>query len=194
MEALELIKKDLAHKNLLHKYVILKKDDKGYYLEYAFTEGAPHDNRCISWYHSYQEEAYIRNGWVNDKDNNPLPEDAKRKRLDAIKADREAKVGKVYELYSFTCGGEENPDEQVNRAKEAYEKYHIDEGVPFIPQDHICKVGCPAKACSWHTHWTYEQPVKCACWALENGTTMEDFINNYKISMNATELAELMNK
>ena len=65
----DIIKIDLSKKELLEKYVILKKDKKGYYIEYAFTEGAPHDNRCLSWYDSYQEKAYIRNGWVKDLTN-----------------------------------------------------------------------------------------------------------------------------
>lgn len=51
--------------NTLHKYVYLRKDENGYYVEYAFLTGAPHDNRCLSWYDSYQEEAYIRNGWMD---------------------------------------------------------------------------------------------------------------------------------
>lgn len=50
--------------NTLDKYVYLRKDKNGYYVEYAFIAGAPHDNRCLSWYDSYQEEAYIRNGWM----------------------------------------------------------------------------------------------------------------------------------
>jgi len=39
--------------NELDKYVYLRKDDKGYYIEYAFAdieEKYPHDNRCLSWY------------------------------------------------------------------------------------------------------------------------------------------------
>ena len=67
---------------------------------------------------------------------------------------------------------------------------------PFIPEDHICKVGCPAKGCDWVKHrvlpWTQENPVKCACWLLKDGKTMEDYVRDYKISMPATELAELL--
>lgn len=39
----------------LDKYVYLREDADGKYIEYAFIEGAPHDNRCLSWYDSYQE-------------------------------------------------------------------------------------------------------------------------------------------
>ena len=69
MNVLDLIKKDLQNKKdmfgrpMIDTIVILKKDDKGYYIEYAFKEGAPHDNRCLSWYDSYQPEAYRQNGW-----------------------------------------------------------------------------------------------------------------------------------
>ena len=34
------------------KYVWLRQDEKGTYIEYAFKEGVPHDNRCLSWYFS----------------------------------------------------------------------------------------------------------------------------------------------
>lgn len=185
----ELIKEDLKSRGKLENYIILKKDDKGYYIEYAFKEGAPHDNRCIDWYHSYQEEAYIRNGWVKDRS----PEDAKA-RLDALKKDRESNIGYLFSLSSMTCGGEEDQNEQVRRAKESHDKYHPNE--EFIPEDHICKVGCPAKKCcsSWASRWSYENPVKCACWYLDVKTTMEDFINNYRMSIKATELLDYINK
>ena len=189
MDVKELIRTDLEHKGKLERYVVLKKDDKGYYIEYAFRGGAPHDNRCLDWYHSYQEDAYIRNGWVKDLS----PEDVQA-RLDALKRDRESNIGHVFSLSSMTCGGEEDPDAQVRRAKESYDKYHPDE--EFIPEDYICKVGCPAKncrkECGWASKWTYENPVKCACWYLRDKTTMEDFINNYTIDIKATELANIL--
>lgn len=191
MTAIEIIKADLEKKNELEKYVILKKDEKGFYIEYAFKEGAPHDNRCLDWYNSYQEEAYIRNGWVNG-----LNEEDKRARLNSIKKERESRVGKVYRLYSFTCGGEENKDEQIARRKESFEKYHEGSPEQFVPEDNFCKVGCPMKACDWFKYgqWSYELPLKCACWHLENGVIMDEFIKNYNISMKATDVAELMNK
>lgn len=157
----------------LDKYVILKKDDEGYYIEYAFIEGAPHDNRCIDWYSSYQENAYIRNKWLTtrDKDGNEidLPEDEKVTRLAAIKAKIDAKVGQIFRLQSFTCGYEEHEESCLEERRESLEKYHRDEFgnllEPFVPEDHICKVGHPAKACgSCSKDWTYKEPVKCACW------------------------------
>lgn len=183
----ELIKIHLKKINELEKYVILKKDDKGYYIEYAFTEGAPHDNRCLSWYHSYQENAYIRNGWFKD-----LNEEETQRRLSIIKADRDAKVGKLFRLSSFSCGYEEYPEESLERSKESWEKYHrcMETDEPFIPENHICRVGCPAKNCRkiQCAHWTYDEPVKCACWCLKDETTIEDFIKNYKITINANDL------
>ena len=113
MNVLDLIKKDLQNKKdmfgrpMIDTIVVLKKDDKGYYIEYAFKEGAPHDNRCLSWYDSYQPEVYRQNGWLND-----LTEDETQKRLDQIRQDREEKVGKVFRLSSFTCRFEE--DEKIN--------------------------------------------------------------------------------
>lgn len=178
MNTLEWIKEDLERNGNLEKYVILKKDDKGYYIEYAFKEGAPHDNRCLSWYDSYQPNALERNGhnkevWKTGVDN---------------------KLGLVHKLYSFTCGYEENPERKLKEAKEAWEEYKTVTD-PFVPEDHICKVGCAALYCRQHGYagknWTYEEPVKCGCWALSSGTTMEEFINNYQISIKANDLAEI---
>lgn len=138
----------------IHDYVILKKDEEGFYIEYAFCEGAPHDNRCLDWYHSYQPEARKRNGgW----DAELLA--THKKRLDE-------NIGKIYRLSSFTCGGEENPEAQVERAKKSFEEFHP--GEEFIPQNHICKVGKPAPKCRecQCPDWTYKEPVKCACWTL----------------------------
>lgn len=195
MNAIELIKKDLQNKKdmfgrpMIDSIVVLKKDNKGYYIEYAFKEGAPHDNRCLSWYDSYQEKAYIHNGWVEG-----LSEEDTQKRLDEIRQKREKKIGKVFRLASFTCGYEEDEKNQLIEHEKAWNEYHKDE--PFIPENHICKVGCPAKACQWVKNrvfpWTYENPVKCACWVLDDGKTMEEYIKDYKISMPATELAKLI--
>lgn len=158
----------------LKEYVILKKDDEGYYIEYAFIDGAPHDNRCIDWYSSYQENAYIRNNWLKTRDKNgneiDLPEDKKVAHLAAIKAKIDNKVGQIFCLQSFTCGYEEYEKRRIEEARETWEKYHTDgDGnltEPFVPEDHICKVGCPAKACDWNKNWSYKEPVKCACWHL----------------------------
>lgn len=64
------------------KYVYLRKDDKGYFIEYAFIPGAPHDNRCLSKYVT-----------GIDKINTPMP------------------VDKLYRLSHFTCGGEDGDGE-----------------------------------------------------------------------------------
>ena len=197
MDVIELIKKDLQNKKdmfgrpMIDTVVILKKDDKGYYIEYAFKDGAPHDNRCLSWYDSYQPEAYRRNGWFKTQDGTDLPDDETQRRLDNIRKEREAKIGKVFHLSSFSCGGEEDPEDSVARAAKSWDEYHENE--PFVPEDHICRPGCPTKACTWCLgRWTYENPIKCACWFLKDGQTMEDYIKDYKISMPATELAELL--
>ena len=200
MNVLDLIKKDLQNKKdmfgrpMIDTIVVLKKDDKGYYIEYAFKEGAPHDNRCLSWYDSYQPEAYIRNGWFTSNDGVDLPEDETQKRLNQIRQAREEKIGKVFRLSSFTCGHEENPEESNRRNKESWEKYHPNE--EYIPENYVCRPGCPSKNCllqgNCSKHWTYENPDKCACWFLKDGKTMEDYIRDYKISMPATELAELL--
>lgn len=201
MDVIELIKqnlqtkKDMYGRPMIDTYVILKKDDKGYYIEYAFKDGAPHDNRCLSWYDSYQEEAYRRNGWFKTSNDEDLPEDKTKERLDQIRRDRESKIGKVFRLSSFTCGYEEDEKGSLEETEKTWNEYHKDENgnpEPFIPENHICKVGCPAKKCGWIKTWTYESPVKCACWYLKDGTTMEEFINNYKIVINASELAKLL--
>ena len=197
MNVLDLIKKDLQNKKdmfghpMIDTIVVLKKDDKGYYIEYAFKEGAHHDNRCLSWYDSYQPEAYRRNGWFGTNDGVDLPEDETQKRLDQIRQAREEKVGKVFRLSSFTCGFEEDEKNRLIDSEKIWNECYKDE--PFIPENHVCKVGCPAKSCDWcKGYWTYENPVKCACWYLKDGKTMEDYIKDYKISMSATELAELL--
>ena len=200
MNVLDRIKKDLQNKKdmfghpMIDTIVVLKKDDKGYYIEYAFKEGAPHDNRCLSWYDSYQPEAYRQNGWFKTNDGVDLPEDETQKRLDQIRQDREEKVGKVFRLSSFTCGYEEDPEESNRHNKESWEKYHPNE--EYIPENHVCHPGCPSKNCllngNCSKYWTYENPVKCACWFLRDGKTMEDYIRDYKISIPAIELAELL--
>lgn len=205
MDIIELIKKDLSNRKdifgrpMIDTIVVLKKDDKGYYIEYAFKEGAPHDNRCLSWYDSFQEEAYRKNGWFKTPDGTDLPEDEIKKRLNQIRRERDAKVGKVFYLSAFTCGFEEDEKNQLIKSEKTWNEFHKDENdnpKPFIPEDHICKVGCPAKGCDCIKHralpWTQENPVKCACWLLKDGKTIEDYIKDYKISIFATELVKLL--
>lgn len=178
----ELLKKLLTLDGTIHKYVYLRKDEKGFYIEYAFCEGAPHDNRCLDWYHSYQEEAYIRNKWTEG-----LTEKDAKEYLASIKARIDSKVGKLYRLYDYTCGGEENPEDQIRRHKESHDKWHP--GEPWVPEDCVCKVGCPAKACN-KTHWTKEQPVKCACWYL---SPIED-IEKISFHFNIKTIQNLLNE
>ena len=161
-EELEKIKISAILSGDTEKYVYLRKDEKGFYIEYAFSDGAPHDNRCLSWYDSYQEKAYIRNGWVKDVHDKKDVE-----YLALIKRKREDRVGQLFKLSSFTCGFEEDPDGRLKESEETWKEYH-NEDEPFIPENHICRVGCPAPKCRecQCVHWTYEEPVKCACWNL----------------------------
>lgn len=87
-----LIKRLLEITNTEEKYVILREDGIGRYIEWAFKEGAPHDNRCLSWYETMQPGALKRNG--HD------PEYWKSLHIDR------KKVGEIYELSAFTCGNE----------------------------------------------------------------------------------------
>ena len=118
--------------NSLDKYVYLREDEKGRYIEYAFIEGAPHDNRCLSW--------YVKPHPLYDKNHNGTP---------IVWAN----VGEIYELWEFACG---------RQNKEGTER---------------CCAGHPMEKCSFITagaragekwrDWSYEEPVKCACWDLD---------------------------
>ena len=143
---LELIKKVLSIKGELDKYVILCEDKQGRYIKYAFIEGEPHDNRCLSWYDKLQPNALKRNG------HNKF-------------AWRLHEIGKVYRLYSFSCG---NDNEKG---------------------DGHCSLGNPKKEClkCQAKKWTYEEPVKCACWYLEE----VDF-NSINFRLNLKEIKELV--
>ena len=77
----EFLIKLLEIKGILDKYVILKEDEKGRYIEYAFKEGSPKDNRCLSWYDKPHPNARVRNGY---KANYPIHE-----------------INKIYELDYF---------------------------------------------------------------------------------------------
>jgi len=122
----DLIKKILDIKCELDKYVILCEDEQGRYIKYAFIDGEPHDNRCLSWYDKLQPKALKRNGH-------------------AIDEWKLHEVGRIYRLHIFSCGCEDK------------------EG------DEHCSPGHPSKKClsCQAKKWTYEEPVKCACWFLE---------------------------
>lgn len=182
MNNIEKIKTYALVTNQLDKFVILKKDNKGYYIEYAFIEGAPHDNRCLDWYHSFQLEAYERNGWFK----NLLPEE-KQKEIENLKTNRESKVGKMFRLSHFTCGWENATEERIKSKEEDWKEFHPNE--IFDVDYHKCRVGCPAKKClkDWAENWTYEQPCKCACWFLEK----VDFEGYNKVEVNIVKLLEI---
>lgn len=171
---LALFKKYLTVKNELDRYVILKHDDQGFYIEYAFTEGSPHDNRCLSWYDSYQENAYIRNNWFKGQS-----EETAQKSKETILNARLNKIGKIFELSSFTCGWEEHPDLISEKKESSWIIHHKND--PYIKEDHICQVGRPSKQCihSHCPHWTYDEPVKCACWHLSTELNVDE-IQNFK--------------
>lgn len=185
MNNIEKIKTYAIVTNQLDKFVILKKDNKGYYIEYAFIEGAPHDNRCLDWYHSFQLEAYERNGWFDD-----LSQEEKDKRIKSIQADRDSKIGKIFRLYNYTCGWENITKENLEVKKREQKMYHPDKTFDI---DYLrCTVGSPSKKCvhDWAKNWTYEQPCKCACWALSEE---EDYYYD-RCSISTERLLEVCKK
>ena len=158
----ELFKKYVKFYHLEDKYVILKEDENGQYIEYAYKEGAPHDNRCLSWYYSLQPNAIRRNNEAFGH-----PEESEKEIEWRYKRIKEKYLGKIFELYSFTCGHEENMEKALEENKKSWEEYYP--GQPFVAEDHMCRVGKPAPKCMYNslcTHWTYKEPVKCACWSL----------------------------
>lgn len=135
----------LKIKNKLHQYVILKEDEQGRYCEYAFTEGAPENNRCLSWYNKLQPIALERNGHKVEDWNI-------------------SQTGVIYYLNAFNCGRQnEEGDERC---------------IPGAPCKYCKEEGCAKK-------WTFDEPVKCACWYLEKvelakmnlGFTIEEIIS-----------------
>ena len=113
----------------LDLFVILKEDENyGRYIEYAFKDGCPLDNRCLSWYDKLQPEAFSRNG--HDPESWKLHE-----------------TGKIYELQMLSCGNENKTGDE-----------HCSPGHPNRK--------CVSNGCA--KHWTYDEPVKCACWILNN--------------------------
>ena len=153
MNIRELLVRILYIYGILDQYVILKEDEKGRYIEYAFKEGAPKDNRCLSWYDKPHPKARVRNGYSA---NYPIHE-----------------VGKIYQLGLFSCGHQNLKGDE-----------HCSAGHP--------KLKCVMEGCAHD--WTYEEPVKCACWHLTstNIETIEDipFLGGKSI----LELEELLSK
>ena len=160
-EELEKIKLAAILEKEIDRYVYLREDDKGSYIEYAFKEGAPHDNRCLSWYYSLQPNAIKRN---NESFGHP---ENTEKEIEWRKEKIEKHIGNIFYLNSFTCGHEENMERALEENKKHWEEYYP--GEPFIPEDHMCRVGKPAPKCIKNcicSNWTKEEPVKCACWTL----------------------------
>ena len=84
----------LKLKNKETDYVWLREDENGRYIEYVFIDGAPEDNRCLSWYvkpHPTYSERH--NGW-------PTP---------LINKD----VDKIYQIEFYCCGHEKDTDPET---------------------------------------------------------------------------------
>ena len=92
-EQLETLRIAATYLDRLDKYVYLREDEKGRYVEYAFIDGAPENNRCLSWYDKLQPNALKRNGFnVEEWEVKPVDE--------------------LYELMMFSCGRENDPGER----------------------------------------------------------------------------------
>lgn len=162
-EEFDLLKLIASLEHREKNYVWLREDEKGTYIEYAFIEGAPHDNRCLSWYYSLQPNAIRR----NNKSFGNTEEDSE-KEIEWRKNRIKKYINNLFVLQSFTCGYEENLEASLKYSEESWNKFHP--GEPFIKENHICKVGHPAPKCIENkmcAHWTYKEPAKCACWTLD---------------------------
>lgn len=165
------------------RYVWLREDEQGTYIEYAFKEGAPHDNRCLSWYDSFQPNA-IRRNCIAFGDSEEKIQDELEWRKNGVKK----RINQLFYLGSLTCGWESNFEYTLEESKKSWEESYPDK--PFIKEHHICKVSCPAPKCIKSricSHWTYEEPMKCACWILreidmptELSIPIEDAMRFYK--------------
>jgi hypothetical protein len=148
-ENITLLKAWATATNNLEKFVYLREDEKGRYIEYAFKEGNPHDNRCLSWYDKLQPNALVRNGHEVDKwEIHPTDQ--------------------IYRLHAMDCGNQN------------------EEG------DYHCSPGHPCTYCRDATarHWTYDEPVKCACWLLE--IVNDSYISKLKLDLDeAVKFSEI---
>lgn len=123
-EELEKIRVHATLVGNLDRYVYLREDDKGRYIEYAFKDGAPHDNRCLSWY------------------DNPHPKYLEKHPNTVIPL---SKVNELYWLGSYTCSGRckpGHPSEDCDYYKCIKNEWNYDEpikcacwglGKPIIP-------------------------------------------------------------
>ena len=139
-ENIEKLRAYAVASNRTDDYVVLKEDENGRYIEYAFKEGCPHDNRCLSWYDKLQPNALVRN-----KHN--------------VATWKIHPTDQIYRLYAMDCG---------NQNKEG--------------DDH-CSPGHPCAHCkdTHACHWTYEEPVKCACWILE--TVNDSYMSKLRLEL-----------
>lgn len=96
--------------NTEEKFVILKEDETGRYIEYAFKEGCPSNNRCLSWYNKIQPNALLRNGHT--------VEEWTAKHADSLK------LNEVYKLSMFTCGEENNTEHPYCQCKPGEPSMH----------------------------------------------------------------------
>lgn len=154
MENFDLIKELVVLTGMEERFVYLREDENGRYLEWVFKEGAPHDNRCLSWYETMQPGALKRNG--HD------PEYWKSLHIDR------KKVGEIYELSAFTCGNE------------------ILEGEKHCSPGHACEK-CVREG--YARHWTYEEPVKCGCWCLN-----QIDLNSLQWVLTLDQIKKMLNK
>lgn len=137
LEALALYAKLNNEEN---KYVWLRSDEKGRYIEFAFKKGVPHDNRCLSWYDAPHPKAWARQAKNHEDATEESVEQAVKLGMMRLK-----KVNELYRLSQFSCDSQDK------------------EG------DEHCSPGCPKRRCleeGWAHNWTYEEPIKCACWYL----------------------------
>jgi hypothetical protein len=80
--------------NELDKYVYLREDENGRYIEYAFIDGAPHDNRCLSWYDKPHPKTLMKKPYNYTKE------------MIEKSINRLHKIGELYELSEYSCGYE----------------------------------------------------------------------------------------
>lgn len=88
-EEIKTLKLYAALTGTMGDYVVLKEDEQGRYIEYAFIEGAPHDNRCLSRYNKPHPKFYAE-----------TPNYAPRHLNE---------VGEIYKLMERSCGNQYRP-------------------------------------------------------------------------------------
>ena len=112
--------------NRLDKYVFLKEDENGRYIEYAFIDGAPHDNRCLSWYDKLQPKALERNHHKQSEW-------------------KLREVGELYELSEFCCGHQDKEGDEHCSAGHPCKKC-VEDFAKHWTYDETVKCAC------WYLH------------------------------------------